>query len=383
MDNEVSDCTPQKINLMIVVNSKAFLPENTIFPAVQAFAKRPEIGKIALVDMQDNSGLFEDFDPAHAALLNVRLLDENYSYETMENYHLHKVDPAEFHVGWYRMDTPAGYHLGKLFGLMKIHFDMPFFNSLDGMLEYGSKAKLHDLQDDLISSDGHRYIPASQICGCPTSIKMFQKQLEKEVVIKSFFGCGGKEVHLLSDFEGDKALKEFIATSGGEVYVQEFVRMGRVIDDRIILMFDPDTGDMEAKCGLRRIAQKGEWKANMSLGATGELLEIDDRHREMARVLGPSLIEQGIYLAGVDVLYDEDVLDQDGNAMPRITEINVRNVGGVAEATEATGINYIQDLLDGLCYLFQNHSLREGVADSMLEMVEEEVDYSETDVTEH
>lgn len=382
-ENRVPDSDHRKINLMVLVNSDALAADHTVFPAVRAFCARHDIRDVGIVDMQDNLGFFESFDPVHAAYLNVRYADDKYDFDTMDDYPLNKIKPSDFDVGWYRLDTTGDYPLGKLFGLIKIHFDIPFFNSLDGMLEFGSKAKLFDIQDDLISADGHRFVPESRICGCVTAVKMFQQQLDKEVVVKSFYGSGGEEVHLLSDFDNDQRLDDFIKEAGGEIFVQEFIAMERVTDDRIILMFDPETGDMEALCALRRVAKKGTWKANLAQGATGEIMEIDERHREMARILSPMLLNNGIYLAGVDILYDENSLSAEGRRMPRITEINVRNVGGIAHITEVTGIDYTKEIVERFCYLFQNHAFRPDLYDPMLEMVEEEVDYPETDATKH
>ena len=380
--------TPQQINLMIVVNSETFEPDQTIFPAVQALVDHKMISKVGIVDLQDNKELFLNFDANHAGFLNVRFPDNQYTQEKMHDYHLHKIKPSDFHVGWFRMDTPAGYDLDTLFNLFKVNFGIPFFNNLDGMLEYGSKAKLIDLQKKLVSKDGEPYIPASAICGCITSIKMFQDKIKKDIVVKSFFGAGGKEVHRMnvdgtSDFSNDEELSNFIQEVGGEVYVQEFIKMDRITDDRIIVMFDPETGDMKATCALRRVAKEGQWKANIAQGGVGEVMEMDERHHELAEAVGLELINAGIYMAGIDVLYDADQLDDKGRDVPKITEINVRNVGGIAETSEATGIDYMTGFIDSLCYLFVEHGLVSREETRLFSALEEEIEYLESDATKH
>lgn len=348
-----------KINLLIIVNSDAYCDMTALFPATKYFLRRKNVNKLAILDMKHNPLLFRDIDERALKYMNVCYPDSNYSYDNYSDYPLHKASCKDFNCGWFRMDAPTGYDLKPLFSLLQKKSNIPFFNSLEGMLEYGSKAKLNELQDVLISSEGHRYIPQSIVASNVDDINDFQNKVQKDVVVKSFYGCGGKEVYRRNlDGTGDmvdaQEMQRFIEQAGGQVCVQEFVRMERIIDDRVIVMFDPESQEMRARCIVRRVAQEGQWKANLSLGAMAEFEEVDERHCEMAQLLSDLLIENGIFFAGIDVLYDGDSLDCEGRCLPRITEINVRNVGGITEASRLSQRNYTKEFVDEHYDIFLN-----------------------------
>lgn len=337
----------EPVNLMVVVNSDTFDPEDTIFPVVAKMAQNPHIGKIAIVDKNDNPGYFNDFD-GDISELNVRYTGEDFSYDAFFNARIEQADGSEFNAGWSRFDPPQGYDMPRLYAQLQEDFDIPFYNNLDHMIDMGSKGKLIEIQDSLLSGEGHRYIPQSRTLNRVEEIQAFANELGKDVVVKSFYGSGGREVFRLSEFADDSDLRQFIDSVGGQVYVQEFVKMNKAYDDRVFLIVDPETGLLEAKGAVRRVAAGDGWKSNLSQGGGKEAVELDERHYELARVLGRVLQNKGILFAGVDVMYDDEDLDELGRPRLKIAEINVRNVGGLVEAEQVNGIDLTGVVSDGL-----------------------------------
>ena len=347
----------EKLNILIIVNSDSFEYFNSLFTATRYFYEDPLVNKVALLDLQHNPRFFSDFDDL-STQVKVIHPDAGYSFETFNNYGVHDADVTDFDGVLMRMNVTTGYDLKALSQKLKKIFSVPFINDLDGMLEFGSKGKLAEMQKSL-TDNGVCYIPETRNCRTAQEVHDFRREVDEDIVIKSFYGYGGKEVFLMSydgfgDFDDDAALDDFIQKVGGQVCVQKFVKTDSVIDDRVILLFDPKTQTMKAPCIMRRTAQPGMWRANATQGATLSFCDVDERHIKIADLLGAELIAAGIYLAGVDVLYDQENLDAQGRALPKITEVNVRNVGGLINISEWAGIDYTRQFTDGICYLLRD-----------------------------
>ncbi len=365
-----------KVNLLVVTNSGTFDPEDSIFPIIRHMAADPNVESIAIVDSKDNPGFFEEHD-GDLSGMQVRYVDDQFSFENYSSYDLEAASVDDFNTGWFRMDAPhAGFDFGRLFKRIREHIKIPFFNDLENLMVYGSKGKLVDLQENFTGQvDGktHHYIPKTEEVSSVEDVRAFHSDLGKDViVVKSLYGNGGKEVRFVprdagamdairakySDIpeelflENDDELAEFIDHVGGDVVCQEFVnsRNGndKVYDDRVIVTYDPDARRMVAKSAVRRVAGKsGEFRSNLSQGGDREYVELDERHHELAALLSDELLGAGILLAGFDVMYDHDDLDDQGRPKLKIAEINVRNVGGVYEAELVTGIPFTQIVADG------------------------------------
>lgn len=347
------------VNLLVVVNSDTFDPGDTSFPVIARMAQNSNVGKIAIIDKNDNPTYFNDFS-GNVSEINVRYAGTDFSYDSFFNSRVVQANGSDFNAGWSRFDPPKGYDLSRLYNQLKSDFNIPFYNNLDSMIEMGSKAKLIELQDVLCSQNGDHYIPQSKILSNVIDIRRFSEEIQKDVVIKSFFGSGGREVFRLSEFGSDAELEKFITDVGGNVCVQEFLKMERAFDDRLFLIVDPETDLLEAKGGVRRVAIEGGWKSNLSQGGDQEAVELDERHHELAQVLGRTLKNKGIIFAGVDVIYDEDDLDSQDSPKLKIVEINVRNVGGLVQAEQINGIDLTIVVADVLVQLLARKLLEKS-----------------------
>jgi glutathione synthase len=92
-------------------------------------------------------------------------------------------------------------------------------------------------------------------------------------------------------------------------------------DKRIILVNGEPMGV------VNRVPAEGEARSNMHVGGRPEKCTLSARDREICAALGPSLRDQGLLFAGIDVIGEW------------LTEINV---------TSPTGIQEI-DRFDGIC----------------------------------
>lgn len=79
---------------------------------------------------------------------------------------------------------------------------------------------------------------------------------------------------------------------------------------------------------FRRVPSEGEARANMTAGASVEAAEVDDTMLHLAEIVGPRLAEDGMFLAGLDIVGD------------RILEINVFSPGGLGSVESLTGVDF-------------------------------------------
>ena len=79
------------------------------------------------------------------------------------------------------------------------------------------------------------------------------------------------------------------------------------------------------KTALARIPSDHDNRGNLVMGATGQTQELSSRDKEICEAIGPTLLDHGIYFAGIDVIGDY------------LTEINITSPTGMREIKRYTG----------------------------------------------
>lgn len=136
-----------------------------------------------------------------------------------------------------------------------------------------------------------------------------------EAVIKPLYDKGGAGVFYLSkNLENAQAIIE-ISTKNetSVVLVQKYLHEVADGDKRIILLNGDPIG------AILRVPREGEFRANMSRGATVKPYKLTKKDLEICEVLKPSLQKDGLYFTGIDVI---------GNYL---TEVNVTSPTGLQE----------------------------------------------------
>jgi glutathione synthase/RimK-type ligase-like ATP-grasp enzyme len=348
----------QKKNLKpaVIINSSTFNAGDTLFPALKKMISHKMIEEITLIDTQSNKHLFSNNTLSTKDTLSGQTIDEEYSFENHINYVTQEMSPDSFNAVWFRADVSPEADIELFFdNLNKSFGSVPIYNNLNAMLKFGNKATLFDLQKDLFDEDGHSYLPLTKNFGLGQGqdIINFASEYNFDVVIKAPYGFGGKNVFLYrqdgtGDFKNQEDIDKYIEKAGGLVTVQQFIYMERAYDDRLILMADAQTGKLEAKCAVRRVSKKGEWRSNVYLGGQSQAVDIDERHIFLAEKVGNILFQQGILLAAIDVMYDEMDLDTHNRPRLKIAEVNVRNVGGIVQASKLSGKDFVTEMVDGM-----------------------------------
>ena len=136
-----------------------------------------------------------------------------------------------------------------------------------------------------------------------------------DIIIKPLYGNGGAGVfHVKPDDENLSALIEMFS----EIYREPFITQAylsdvRKGDKRIILI------DGEIAGAINRVPEEGEARANMHAGAEAVKSTLNEREREICKLIGPDLKERGLIFVGIDVIGGY------------LTEINVTSPTGIQE----------------------------------------------------
>jgi glutathione synthase len=134
-------------------------------------------------------------------------------------------------------------------------------------------------------------------------------------VLKPLGGKAGEGILFLQ--AGDRNLNSMveISTQQGKepVMVQTYLPAAKDGDKRIILLNGDPIG------AVNRIPTGSEFRGNMAVGGRVAKVEITDRELDICRQLAPTLIRDGLYFVGIDVIGGY------------LTEVNVTSPTGIRE----------------------------------------------------
>jgi glutathione synthase len=175
--------------------------------------------------------------------------------------------------------------------------------------------------EKLLATHFHHLMPATLISSSRGDIDSFCAK-HKEIVVKQLYGNAGREVWRFT--HGSSAFNDFLdkhfTTTKEPLLFQPFLPEVMQGDKRIILFGGEPVG------AVNRIPAKGEFRANLALGATGEAAPITPREREICATLAPALKLMGLYFVGIDVIG------------PWLSEINTTSPTGIVIIDKLYGL---------------------------------------------
>lgn len=154
-------------------------------------------------------------------------------------------------------------------------------------------------------------------------------------VVKPLAGSGGRNVFILRP-EDRPNRKQMIAAILAEGYVlaQEALPEASAGDVRAFLV-DGELLEVGGEPAvLHRKPSGDDLRSNISAGGTAEKADAAETARRVARLVGPRLVADGLFLVGLD-LVDEKLL-----------EINVFSPGGLNELSRIAGVDFVSAVLD-------------------------------------
>lgn len=179
--------------------------------------------------------------------------------------------------------------------------------------------------------------PATLITRDPEEVRAFVADHEGRAVVKPLQGSGGHGVFIITP-EDEVNLDQMVEAvlRDGYVIAQEQLPEASAGDIRLFLLDGRPLELDDTYAAFRRVPSEGEARANMSAGATVQAAEIDDTVLHLVGLVGPRLADDGMFLAGLDIVGD------------RLLEINVFSPGGFASVYSLTGVDFHDVVVEAL-----------------------------------
>jgi glutathione synthase len=179
--------------------------------------------------------------------------------------------------------------------------------------------------------------PETLVTRDPEDVRDFVTAHDGRAVIKPVQGSGGQSVFLVSP-EDEPNLGQMIeaVARDGYVVVQEQLEAAAQGDLRLFVM-DGRPLEVDGRyAAFRRVPAPGEIRSNMTIGGKSVPAEVDDTALGIVEAVGPTLVEDGMFLAGLDIVGD------------KLMEVNVFSPGGLGSAQEFTGVDFAAVVVDAL-----------------------------------
>lgn len=197
-----------------------------------------------------------------------------------------------------------------------------------------SRDKLHSLQ---ILAQHKIPIPISSFANSSYDTKDLIKIVGgAPLVVKLLEGTKGVGVVLAETNKAAESVINAFRSLKADVLAQQYIKESKGQDIRCFVIGDKVVASME------RIAQEGEFRANIHLGAKANFIEISDEERDLAI---KSAKVMGLDVAGVDMVRS--------NNGAKILEVN--SSPGLEGIEGASAINIADKMIEYLEYKFKNN----------------------------
>lgn len=170
--------------------------------------------------------------------------------------------------------------------------------------------------------------PATIITRSYDRVSAFHKEHGRQIVVKPLMGYGGQDVFRVGE-DADN-LRQIVdaVTRNSYLIAQEFLPDAVNGDTRLFLVNGKPVVVDGKYAAVRRRTAADDFRSNMSAGGKPEVPEVDDTILELASIVGPKLIKDGIFFAGLDIVGD------------KLVEINTISAGGLNIAGELQNVDF-------------------------------------------
>ncbi len=168
-------------------------------------------------------------------------------------------------------------------------------------------------------------------------IKEFAAAQGGKIVLKPLQGSGGQGVFLVDEGAGSN-LNQMIdsLTRDGYVIAQEYLPAASEGDTRMFVMNGQPLRHRGKVAAFRRVRSGSDMRSNIHAGGKLRAAELTEKDFEIAEIVRPKLVEDGMFLVGLDIVGD------------KLMEINVFSPGGLGSAQKFTDVNFAHPLIDSL-----------------------------------
>jgi glutathione synthase len=160
--------------------------------------------------------------------------------------------------------------------------------------------------------------PRTLITRDPAEIRAFASEEKGRIVLKPLQGSGGQNVFVVQEKENVNMRQMIDAiVRDGYAVAQEYLPAAKDGDVRMFVMNGDPIEQDGRYAAFRRVPADGEARSNMQVGGRAERVEMTDEMLRIAELVRPKLIQDGMFLVGLDIIGD------------KLVEVNVFSPGGL------------------------------------------------------
>jgi glutathione synthase len=233
-------------------------------------------------------------------------------------------DPADDLV-----ERPWAQNIGLLFGELAARHGVVVLNDPVGMARAVNKLYLEHLPRSTR--------PESVITRNVDDVREFVERHGGEAVLKPLQGSGGEGVFFVHPEDGVN-LDQMVGSLARDGYLaaQEVLPNAQDGDIRLFLVDGEPLQVDGTYAAFRRVPAEGEARSNMRAGGRPVPAEVDDAVLELVEAIRPQLVEDGMFLVGLDIID------------ARLVEINVFSPGGIGSCQLVTGVDFTPRIVDAI-----------------------------------
>jgi len=246
-------------------------------------------------------------------------------------------------ASWFELGPSAGIELGELDVILMRKdppFDMEYIyttyildRAQDAVaLVVNRPQALRDMNEKVYTAWFPECTPTTLITRSMHEMKAFLADHDR-IVVKPLDGMGGRSIFVVNKGDNNANVIFETLTDFGQRFAmaQTYVPEINVGDKRILLV----NGEA-IPFALARIPPDDDNRGNLVMGAIGVGQELSDADRAICERIGPTLRDNGVLFAGIDVIGDY------------LTEVNVTSPTGIRELDKRFDLNIAGVLFDAI-----------------------------------
>lgn len=192
---------------------------------------------------------------------------------------------------------------------------------------------LRDCNEKLFATEFPSLMPKTLVSASHSEIVEFHAT-NIDVILKPLDGMGGSGIfHITKDGINLGAILEALSPNESHLIMAQEYRPEISEGDRRVLVIH----GKPIKHVLARFPKHGETRGNLAAGGRGLAMPISIREREIAERIGPSLLQRGLLLVGLDIIGGY------------LTEINITSPTCIREIDSQTGTSIGKQFFETLC----------------------------------
>ncbi|HYZ91582.1 MAG TPA: glutathione synthase [Actinomycetota bacterium] len=219
--------------------------------------------------------------------------------------------------------------VGVVFGTLTAQRGVLVVNDPAGLAKALSKMYFHQFPSSIR--------PRTLVTREAEEVLSFLSAIAGGAVLKPLEGSGGRNVFFV-EHDGETNVNQMIETirRDGYIVVQEYVEAAKPGDVRLFMMDGEPLSKDGTYAVFRRARTTDDLRSNVRVGAEPEAVELTDEMLFIAKTVGPKLVEDGMFLVGLDIAGD------------KLLEVNVFSPAGLGSIEKVTGTDFTPTVIEAL-----------------------------------